>query len=303
MLKVLAPLVAAAVLLGACGSDEKPAAKEMACRSNTPPTTAKALGGDADVSAEVAKRRAPEVIIPKELPTKLVVTDLIVGTGDELAVSDEATLQYTGVMASDCKEFDSTWSKGGEPATFTIGQLIPGWQQGLVGMKPGGRRLLIIPPDLAYGDKPAQAGAPSGTLGFVVDLISIGAKADAAALATVVARGAPQITTPDPIPTTTTTADDVVGDGPALDESSGTAIVMLVARQEPSGQTDSTWEGEPKPQRFDMAQLNPELKKAMLGMKVGGRRSIVLPAGAIASASSDQEPQSVIAVVDLVGIA
>ncbi len=305
--RCFAALAAAAVLasvLTACGDASEKTSKssgKRSCISNSSTTTGAPLTEGADVAAAVASRKAPEVKFPDPLPTELVVTDLIEGTGTPLEVSDEATLQYVGVMAKDCSTFDSTWSKGGQPATFTIAQLIKGWQEGLVGMKPGGRRLLIIPPDLGYGDEPSQQGAPSGTLGFVVDLISIGPKADPAALEAVKARGKPTLTAPSPLPTEVTQTDDVVGTGPAIEESSTTAIVMIVAEQVPSGQVDSTWESG-TPERFELARLNPDLKQALMGMKVGGRRTVVLPPSSTTATAPGQEAQTVVAVLDLVGV-
>lgn len=300
-----AALLILVAVLAACGdsteSTSKKASGKGSCISNASTTTAAPLAEGADAAGAVASRKAPEVKFPDPLPTKLVVTDLIEGTGTPLEASDEATLQYVGVMAKDCSTFDSTWSKGGQPATFTIAQLIKGWQEGLVGMKPGGRRLLIIPPDLGYGDEPAQEGAPSGTLGFVVDLISIGPKADPAALEAVKARGKPTLTAPSPLPTEVTQTDDVVGTGTAIEESTTTAIVMIVAEQLPSAQVDSTWETG-TPERFELARLNPDLKKALIGMKVGGRRTVVLPPSSTTATAPGQEPQTVVAVLDLVGV-
>lgn len=301
---LLAALLLLNSLLVACGDAKdgakKPSSKNS-CISNTTTTTGAPLAEGADVAGAVAARKAPEVKFPDPLPTKLVVTDLIEGTGAPLEASDEATLQYVGVMAKDCSTFDSTWSKGGQPATFTIAQLIKGWQEGLVGMKPGGRRLLVIPPDLAYGDKPAQPGAPSGTLGFVVDLISVGPKADPGALEAVKARGKPVLNPPSPLPTTVTQSDDVVGTGPAVEEGTTTAIVMIVAEQLPSGQVDSTWENG-TPERFELARLNPDLKKALIGMKVGGRRTVVLPPSSTTATAPGEQAQTVVAVLDLVGV-
>ena len=73
------------------------------------------------------------------------------------------------------KEFDSSWSRGAQPATFPLNQVIPGWTQGLTGMKIGGRRLLVIPASLAYGDQSPTPAIQNGeTLVFVVDVMSIG---------------------------------------------------------------------------------------------------------------------------------
>jgi len=116
---------------------------------------------------------APTVPMPVgTVPTSLVVTDLTVGSGTPVVATDDVTVQYIGVACSTGLIFDSTWTRG-QPATFGLDQVIPGWTQGLVGMQPGGRRLLVIPSDLGYG--PSGQGAkigPDEALVFVVDLIS-----------------------------------------------------------------------------------------------------------------------------------
>lgn len=116
---------------------------------------------------------APSVPMPVgTVPTSLVVTDLTVGSGAPVVATDDVTVQYIGVACSTGLIFDSTWTRG-QPATFGLDQVIPGWTQGLVGMQPGGRRLLVIPSDLGYG--PSGQGAkigPDEALVFVVDLIS-----------------------------------------------------------------------------------------------------------------------------------
>ena len=78
---------------------------------------------------------------------------------------------YVGVDAQG-NQFDSSW-RNGDPAKFSLDQVIPGWSEGLVGMKVGGRRTLVIPADKAYGNTPV-AGRPAGTLIFVVDLVGAG---------------------------------------------------------------------------------------------------------------------------------
>jgi peptidylprolyl isomerase len=108
-------------------------------------------------------------------PTDLVVEDVTVGDGDEARPGQEATVHYVGVSYSSGKEFDASWNRG-EPFSFSLGrgQVIEGWDQGVVGMKVGGRRRLVIPPHLGYGDHGAgNAIKPGETLVFMVDLIGV----------------------------------------------------------------------------------------------------------------------------------
>ena len=108
-------------------------------------------------------------------PTELEETDLVEGTGAEAKAGDEVTVQYVGVNYKTGKEFDASWDRG-EPFTFTLGSssVIPGWEQGVEGMKEGGRRQLVIPPELGYGEAGAPpAIPPNETLVFVVDLLKV----------------------------------------------------------------------------------------------------------------------------------
>jgi peptidylprolyl isomerase len=107
-------------------------------------------------------------------PTQLVTTDIVKGTGAEAVSGKEITVKYVGVLYSDGKEFDSSW--GGDDFTFTLGggQVIGGWDAGFAGMREGGRRQLIIPPDLAYGPGGSGPIPPNATLIFVVDLVKVG---------------------------------------------------------------------------------------------------------------------------------
>jgi len=140
-------------------------------------------------------------------PTTLVSTDLKVGSGDEVKASDSVTVQYVGISCSTGKQFDSSWDTG-QPATFSLSQVIPGWTQGIPGMKVGGQRQLVIPPDLAYGDTPQEGSgiAPGETLIFVIDLISIGTAAPStvAGAPTSVSTVAPVTTAPAVTPGSST---------------------------------------------------------------------------------------------------
>jgi peptidylprolyl isomerase len=103
-------------------------------------------------------------------------TDLIVGKGAEAVAGKDVTVQYVGVSFSTKKQFDASWDRG-QAFSFVLGagNVIQGWDEGVPGMKVGGRRQLVIPPDLAYGAEgsPPVIG-PNETLVFVVDLVSVG---------------------------------------------------------------------------------------------------------------------------------
>ena len=117
----------------------------------------------------------PEIDFPGgEPPAELEITDIWEGDGPVASAGDRVTVHYVGVAHSTGEQFDASWDRG-EPLSFQLGagRVIAGWDQGLQGMKVGGRRQLIIPPGLAYGDRGAgNVIAPGETLIFVCDLVS-----------------------------------------------------------------------------------------------------------------------------------
>jgi peptidylprolyl isomerase len=118
----------------------------------------------------------PEVDFPGGVPPEdLEITDLLVGTGPEATSGKRVSVHYVGVAFSTGEEFDASYNRG-EPLEFRLGsgQVIAGWDTGVAGMRVGGRRQLIIPPHLAYGDRGAgNAIAPGETLIFIVDLLAV----------------------------------------------------------------------------------------------------------------------------------
>ena len=118
----------------------------------------------------------PEIDFPGGPPPEdLVVTDVSVGDGAEATSGSTVTAHYVGVAHSTGEEFDASYNRG-EPLSFRlgVGQVIAGWDQGIEGMRVGGRRQLVIPPNLAYGDRGAGGAiAPGETLIFVVDLVDV----------------------------------------------------------------------------------------------------------------------------------
>jgi peptidylprolyl isomerase len=174
----LVVLSAAAIGLAACGSSTSSPTTTTSAASTTPttsgpPTTIPA----ADLSATGTAGTAPTIKVPSGAPpTRLETADLIVGTGPAAKSGDSVTVQYVLATYSSGKVIQSSWTS--QPFTFTLDaspeQVIPGWDQGVVGMQAGGRRELIIPPILGYGDQSPGAGiAVNDTLVFIVDLLKI----------------------------------------------------------------------------------------------------------------------------------
>lgn len=104
-------------------------------------------------------------------PAELTQSDIVVGTGAEVLPSSNLTVHYTLMAWSTGKIIESSWGK--EPAQFSLATLVKGWQDGLPGAKAGGRRLLILPPELGYGAAGAGPIGPNETLVFVIDIIAV----------------------------------------------------------------------------------------------------------------------------------
>jgi peptidylprolyl isomerase len=179
-LVLLAALIAVAA---GCGSSAKTASSSTTAAPTggtggpaAPCPTPTALAAPAGVTQDLSKK--PVVTISETTPpTSLVVQDLVVGKGRAATCGDAVTVQYVGVAFSTKKQFDASWDHG-QPFPFTLGtgNVIPGWDQGVVGMRVGGRRELTIPPALGYGAQGTGDGTigPNETLVFVVDLVKIG---------------------------------------------------------------------------------------------------------------------------------
>ncbi len=177
--RVLIAVCALALLaFTGCGGDDEKA--EDSGSSSTPTettgteTTPAGPAGGKDSLGQPLDQK-PKVEKPAGKPPKqLEVEDLAQGSGAEAQAGSQLTVQYVGVSFKSGKQFDASWDNG-QPFPFQLGagMVIPGWDQGLVGMKVGGRRKLTIPPELAYG--PAGSGpiGPNETLVFVIDLLEI----------------------------------------------------------------------------------------------------------------------------------
>ena len=130
------------------------------------------LGGDDDKDKTTSPK--PSVLLPAELPTELVITDLTEGTGEPAKAGDTLAVRYVGVLSESGIEFDSNWDADA-PYSLLLGtgSVIVGWDQGLVGVKAGGLRQLDIPSDLAYGEEGSATIGPGESLTFVIEVESI----------------------------------------------------------------------------------------------------------------------------------
>jgi peptidylprolyl isomerase len=157
----------------ACGGDDdsgEPAAKTTTTETSEEPSPS--------AQREALKDTTTRPVIPKPSgspPRRLEKQDIVRGKGPAAKPGDTVTVQYVGVAFSTGDEFDASWDRGQPfPVPLGAGQVIEGWDKGLVGMRKGGRRMLTIPPELAYGSEGYPPTiAPNETLIFVIDALEI----------------------------------------------------------------------------------------------------------------------------------
>jgi peptidylprolyl isomerase len=152
-------------------SDEALGKSNASATTSTPTATTAAK-----TPTSGALSKEPTITIPAgAAPTSLVIKEIIKGTGPEAKAGQPVTVNYVGALFKGGKVFDASWKRN-EPFTFTLGQgaVIKGWDQGVAGMKVGGRRELVIPAALAYGAKGAGSSIPpNAALVFVIDLLGV----------------------------------------------------------------------------------------------------------------------------------
>jgi peptidylprolyl isomerase len=171
------PILLACLLLAlfaaSCGDDEQEASAPQETATATPEPA-----GTVDASA-LSKDLPDKPSIPKpagDPPAELETTDIVKGKGKTAKEGDTVSVQYVGNSWSTGTQFDASWDRGTDPFSFPLGagQVIPGWDEGVAGMKVGGRRRITIPPHMAYGKRGAGGViGPDETLVFVVDLFGV----------------------------------------------------------------------------------------------------------------------------------
>ena len=167
---MLLAAVGVATLLAACGSSSS-----SSTSTSTSAAESQASGSAPSTPTSGPLSKEPTVTPPSgPAPHTLVTKEIITGTGQTAAAGDRVTVNYVGVLYSDGSKFDASWDRN-EPFSFTLGahEVIPGWEEGVEGMRVGGRRELIIPPAQAYGASGSPPKIPPNeTLIFVVDLLA-----------------------------------------------------------------------------------------------------------------------------------
>jgi peptidylprolyl isomerase len=163
-------LLLIALSVGCGGDDEEDMSRPPSIPSAEEQATETAAGDLTDTS------RKPEIPKPTgSPPRRLQIEDIVRGKGRPARKGDRLTVQNVGVLFSTGTEFDASWDRGQPFTTEIPGQVIEGWNRGLLGMRKGGRRKLTVPPQLAYGPQgfPPNIG-PNETLVFVIDLVQLG---------------------------------------------------------------------------------------------------------------------------------
>ena len=257
-------LLASGASLVSCGSDSS--------SNDTVPASADTAVDGASGTTEPAKTEEPKVTLPKVAPTKLVITDITDGEGVGAAAGDLIAVHYVGVLSSDGTRFDGNF--GSSPFSLTLGkgQVIKGWDEGLLGMKVGGMRQLDIPADLAYGDSGSgDIIKPGAALSFVVEMVGIIPATDPA--------DEPQLTIAGAAASSTLQSKDLIeGKGDAIAAGDTVALHIVAYRGDTGEKITSTWpEGAPVSLTLEEGGSLPGIIKGVPGMKVGGRRQMTIP--------------------------
>jgi hypothetical protein len=260
--------------------------------------------GASGVEVSTDAETAPEITLPDgDPPTELVVETVVEGDGDEVMAGDLLLADYAGVLYDGGEEFDSSWSRG-EPAAFGIGTgaVIQGWDDGLVGQQVGDRVLLVIPPDLAYGEEESGQIPANSTLVFVVDIRDTFSAADAVGPTPVadLPDGLPEVSgEPGQEPTISVEGVEppaesksvlvVQGSGEPINPA-GTLVAHAVQASLASGEvTFSTWQAAPV--GLQAAAL-PGMTEALDGANAGSRVITLISA-------DDNDGDPVVLVVDV----
>ena len=273
IVKILSGAIACILLLG-CGNDGGESAAtdsstEIPTSTEIVPTPTPA--GDVD-NADLSVK--PLVTIPPSSPpTELLIEDLVVGSGSPVGVGDFLIMDYVGVSYSTGLQFDASWDRGSPfPFELGAGRVIQGWDQGIVGMSVGGRRSLTIPPELAYGENGSGSGSigPNETLVFVVDLI--------ASVPANLEKPTEELTAES---TTELETNDIFQGSGAIVQPGNAVYIHYVGVSASTGeQFDSSWDrGRSEFIGYISGTGNviQGLDEGLLGMQVGGRRTVVIP--------------------------
>lgn len=271
-------IITSALLASACGSDaaiEEPLTDGNGTIVDQSITTDDLFAaGDDPLDLTLKPPVNDEYLVPVD---ELVITDLVVGDGEQVGVGNYVAVQYVGVLASDGSPFDASWDRGATPLEFIIGagQVIQGWDQGLTGMRTGGRRVVQIPSALAYGEAERPGIPANSDLVFIVDLVEV--------LET------PEPTpTPEPAPEIPEDAlgafdelgiqDLEVGPGPEVQPGDIVTVHYVGVNADTGTEFDSSWgRGTPFSLIAGHGPIIEGWKQGLVGARVGTERILQIP--------------------------
>jgi peptidylprolyl isomerase len=310
MRRTLPLLLTATLLFAACSSSDDTASETSAgetASTDEPSDTSDTSAAETDQSGDTVAPPAtnpdkPEVEVPEEIPTELQVTVIEEGAGPQAAAGDTVIVDYVGVRTRDGVEFDNSYDRF-EPFPVVLGQggVIAGWDQGLVGVQTGTRVRLDIPSDLAYGaEARGDIIGENEALTFLIDVRAVIPPADPADAPTEM--GVPE----SEGATETTTVDLIEGEGTELLAGQTGIINYVLFRGDNGVLLESSWEADPVPVPTAEGGF-PGFVNGLPGMKVGGRRAIIVPpADAFGEEGNPQlglpAGTDMVIVVDLLGV-
>jgi peptidylprolyl isomerase len=259
----------ATLVLVSCGGDPT---QELAENADVTDVSLEPLSNTSTTEAVQLDR--PLLAAPSVIPTELIITDILEGTGRAVSEGDTVWVDYTGVRSADGLEFDNSYQRG-EPIAFTvgIGSVIDGWDTGLIGAKAGGQRRLDIPADMAYGDNPPGGVIEAGdALTFMLEIRAV--------VATSTSDDMPEIDTAAYPPTEDLELTDLsIGEGAVVQVGDSAILHLLIGNADSGDILFETWsEGQPTLIQLVEGYSIPGLYEGLQGMAVGGTRAMSVPA-------------------------
>ena len=304
MRRTLPVLLAATLVIAACSGDDSEAADDTETTEATDGTDSSSEPDttDGEVAAPPVNPDKPEVELPDEIPEELEVTVITAGSGPEAEAGDTVIVDYIGVRSSDGVEFDNSYDRFEPfPVVLGQGQVIQGWDDGLVDVQAGSRVQLDIPSDLAYGaEARGEVIGENEALTFVIDVRAVIKPPDAEDAPT--EAGVPESEGAED----TTFVDLVEGEGPELEPGQTGVLNYVLYRGDNLVALESSWVAEPVQIPTAVGGF-PGFVEGLPGMKVGGRRAIVIPPEDGFGAEGNPQlglpaDTDMIIVVDLLGI-
>ncbi len=273
LFKIVVSLICVVPVLSSCGGEEASESKVATSESqqviscSPAPTATEGEVDNTDLSIK------PSIQTPSKPPVDLEVEDIVEGSGSQASAGSFLVMQYVGVLCSTGVQFDASWDRG-QPFSFELGagKVIQGWDEGIEGMAVGGRRLLTIPPEKAYGSSGSGSGSigPNETLLFIVDLLAL--------VPTNLDK--PSVSVPDEPASELIITDIAEGEGPEVQSGDIVYVHYVGYSQSTNTQFDSSWDrGREQYIIFPLGQATviDGWEEGLLGMKVGGRRELVIP--------------------------